>query len=362
MYLSLSLPVCLCGQRDEIFTDVRDRLPELGSDSDELSDEDATPIFSSLAHSEAETDSRAERDGGTGRDADADADAEAETVTEGAVAAAYSAMSPASSLSRPRSQLDAEGYAGMDSGVGRPTVMSNEEYRALRRTHRERWLEEEHRKMYGAMYGANDGTLDMASEEALEQHFFKQIHGEDDTETRSALAASQAAAGAVDLGVDRALASIDLERLLSSVRSAESAREKELSGAAKPEPQTGTDTQREQARAILEQATSSLNAAYQSIGRETPAWEEQPAPSSAWADDTAADEARAAQHARLATMRREETLQRVQEEALLREQQAEAAGNRGVLGAGAFSQTYGSILTVIVHINDVPCCWVQPRE
>ena len=140
--------MCLCGQRDEIFTDVRDRLPELGSDSDELSDEDATPIFSSLAHSEAETDSRAERDGVTGRDADADADAdaEAETVTEGAVAAAYSAMSPASSLSRPRSQLDAEGYAGMDSGGGRPTVMSNEEYRALRRAHRERWLEEEHRK------------------------------------------------------------------------------------------------------------------------------------------------------------------------------------------------------------------------
>ena len=31
--------------------------------------------------------------------------------------------------------------------------------------------------------------IDMASEEALEQHFFKQIHGEDDTEARSALAA-----------------------------------------------------------------------------------------------------------------------------------------------------------------------------
>ena len=26
---------------------------------------------------------------------------------------------------------------------------------------------------------------------------------------------------------------------------------------------------------------------------------------------------------------------------------------------GAFSQTYGSILTVILHINDVPCCWNQ---
>ena len=26
---------------------------------------------------------------------------------------------------------------------------------------------------------------------------------------------------------------------------------------------------------------------------------------------------------------------------------------------GTFSQTYGSILTVILHINDVPCCWNQ---
>ena len=25
--------------------------------------------------------------------------------------------------------------------------------------------------------------------------------------------------------------------------------------------------------------------------------------------------------------------------------------------AGALSQTYGSILTVILHMNDVPCCW-----
>jgi hypothetical protein len=24
---------------------------------------------------------------------------------------------------------------------------------------------------------------------------------------------------------------------------------------------------------------------------------------------------------------------------------------------GTFSQTYGSILTLILHINDVPCCW-----
>ena len=24
---------------------------------------------------------------------------------------------------------------------------------------------------------------------------------------------------------------------------------------------------------------------------------------------------------------------------------------------GAFSQTYGSNITVILHINDVPCCW-----
>ena len=27
--------------------------------------------------------------------------------------------------------------------------------------------------------------------------------------------------------------------------------------------------------------------------------------------------------------------------------------------AGTFSQAYGSILTVILHINDVPCCWNQ---
>ena len=27
--------------------------------------------------------------------------------------------------------------------------------------------------------------------------------------------------------------------------------------------------------------------------------------------------------------------------------------------SGTFSQTYGSILTVILHINDVPCCWDQ---
>ena len=26
---------------------------------------------------------------------------------------------------------------------------------------------------------------------------------------------------------------------------------------------------------------------------------------------------------------------------------------------GTFPQTYGSILTVILHINDVPCCWTQ---
>ena len=29
--------------------------------------------------------------------------------------------------------------------------------------------------------------------------------------------------------------------------------------------------------------------------------------------------------------------------------------------AGMFSQTYGSILTVILHINDVTCCWTQLR-
>ena len=29
------------------------------------------------------------------------------------------------------------------------------------------------------------------------------------------------------------------------------------------------------------------------------------------------------------------------------------------LRPGTFSQTYGSILTVILHINDVPCCWNQ---
>ena len=27
--------------------------------------------------------------------------------------------------------------------------------------------------------------------------------------------------------------------------------------------------------------------------------------------------------------------------------------------SGTFSQTYGSILTVILHMNDVPCCWIQ---
>ena len=26
---------------------------------------------------------------------------------------------------------------------------------------------------------------------------------------------------------------------------------------------------------------------------------------------------------------------------------------------GTFSQTYGGILTLILHINDVPCCWIQ---
>ena len=28
---------------------------------------------------------------------------------------------------------------------------------------------------------------------------------------------------------------------------------------------------------------------------------------------------------------------------------------------GTFSQTHGSILTVISHMNDVPCCWTQTR-
>jgi hypothetical protein len=31
-------------------------------------------------------------------------------------------------------------------------------------------------------------------------------------------------------------------------------------------------------------------------------------------------------------------------------------------GFGACSQTYGSILTVILHINDVPCCWSRAVE
>ena len=30
--------------------------------------------------------------------------------------------------------------------------------------------------------------------------------------------------------------------------------------------------------------------------------------------------------------------------------------------AGTFSQAYGSILTVILHINDVPCCWVMSQS
>ena len=28
-------------------------------------------------------------------------------------------------------------------------------------------------------------------------------------------------------------------------------------------------------------------------------------------------------------------------------------------GAGTSFQTYGSILTLILHSNDVPCCWSQ---
>ena len=34
-------------------------------------------------------------------------------------------------------------------------------------------------------------------------------------------------------------------------------------------------------------------------------------------------------------------------------------GRCDAFGPGTFSQTYGSILTVILHINDVPCCWNQ---
>ena len=40
----------------------------------------------------------------------------------------------------------------MDSGVGRPTVMSNEEYRALRRGHRER-----HAALVGRLSGCVGG-------------------------------------------------------------------------------------------------------------------------------------------------------------------------------------------------------------
>lgn len=150
-------------------------------------------IFSSLSHTANETADLSDIAPPPSAEPDDESVALAAPAKAGTVAAAYSAMTGAGP-SPARSKLDAEGYAGMDSGVGRPTIMSNEEYRALRRTHRERWLQEEHEKMYSRM-GAHAGTLDMATEEALEQHFFKQVHGEDDSETRSALAASQAAAG-----------------------------------------------------------------------------------------------------------------------------------------------------------------------
>ena len=41
------------------------------------------------------------------------------------------------------------------------------------------------------------------------------------------------------------------------------------------------------------------------------------------------------------------------------EQRAEISVALQPMVTGAFSQTYGRILTVILHINDVPCCWNQ---